>query len=301
MKVLLTGASGLVGSALQPALLAAGHEVLPLRRRASTGPGAAWDPEAGRIDLDGAGSIDGVVHLAGETVAQRWTASARRRIRDSRVAGTRLLCEALARRVERPRVLVCASATGYYGDTGDAWVEEGSPAGTGFLAEVTRDWEAAAEAARAAGIRVVHVRLGIVLSRRGGALAKMLPAFRLGVGGPVGSGRQWWSWIGLDDAVRVFVNALEQDTWRGAINAVAPAPVTSREFARVLGRVLHRPAFLPVPAFAVRIAFGQMGREALLAGARVRPAGLLRHGFAFAHADLESALRAALASRPGPA
>lgn len=298
MNILLTGASGLVGTALQARLTAAGHRVVPLRR----GGGAAqpsWDLAAGRIDLAPAGPLDAVVHLAGETVAQRWTSSARARIRDSRVTGTRLLAEALARLPAPPRVLVAASATGFYGSHGEAWVDEASPAGQGFLADVARAWEGAAEPARAAGVRVVHTRLGIVLSRRGGALAKMLPIFRLGLGGPVGHGRQYWSWVALEDVVSVLARALTAEDWRGPINVVAPAPVTSREFARVLGRVLRRPAFLPVPGLAVRAMFGEMGRETLLGGARVRPGFLLQRSFPFEYPDLEQALRAELSPGSG--
>ncbi|MFM1767891.1 MAG: hypothetical protein RJA22_420 [Verrucomicrobiota bacterium] len=293
MNILLTGASGLVGTALQAWLTGAGHRVVPLRR--GGGPGQpSWDLAAGRIDLAPAGRLDAVIHLAGETVAQRWTSAVRARIRDSRVTGTRLLAEALARMPERPRVLVCASATGFYGSRGEEWVDEASPAGRGFLSDVAQVWEAAADPARAAGIRVVHARLGIVLSRRGGALAKMLPIFRLGLGGPVGNGRQFWSWIALDDVVAVLARALTEEAWRGPINVVSPGPVTSREFARVLGRVLRRPAFLPVPGLAVRAMFGEMGRETLLGGVRVRPGVLLESGFRFEHPELEGALRGEL-------
>lgn len=298
MNILLTGASGLVGTALQTWLAGAGHRVVSLRRGGGAGQ-PSWDPAAGRIDLAPAGPLDAVIHLAGETVAQRWTAAARGRIRDSRVTGTRLVAEALARMPERPRVLVCASATGFYGSHGEEWVEEGSPAGRGFLAEVAQAWEGAADPARAAGLRVVHARLGIVLSRRGGALAKMLPIFRLGLGGPVGNGRQYWSWIALEDAVAVLARALTEESWRGPLNVVSPGPVTSREFARVLGRVLRRPAFLPVPGVAVRAMFGEMGRETLLGGVRVRPRVLLERGFPFAYPELEGALRGELGPGSG--
>lgn len=292
MNLLVTGASGLIGSAACVALAAAGHTVIPLRRNASQGP--TWNPTAGQINLTSAGTLDAILHLAGETVAQRWTTAARKRIRESRVEGTHLLCEALARLPQRPRALVCASAIGFYGDRGEEMLEESSAPGSGFLAEVTQAWETACAPAVAAGLRVVHLRFGIVLARQGGALAKMLPVFRLGLGGPVGSGRQYWSWIALDDAVAVLQRAVEDETWRGPINVVAPQAATNREFTATLSRVLRRPAVLPVPGIAVKFLCGEMGREMLLGSARVRPARLLATDFGFRFPNLEGALAEAL-------
>lgn len=299
MNVLVSGASGLVGSALVPRLVAGGHRVIELRR-SSAGAAVAqatWDVAAGRIDLSQASPLDAVVHLAGESIAQRWTPAAQARIRDSRVRGTRLLCEALAALPQPPRVFVSASATGFYGDRGDETLDEQSAPGTGFLADVCRDWEAAAEPAQERGLRVVHLRFGVVLAPKGGALAKMLPAFRLGLGGPVGTGRQWWSWIALDDLVGAISQALTDDKLRGPVNAVSPHSVTNREFARTLGRVLGRPSFMPLPVFAVKKLLGEMGREALLASARVRPAKLLESGFQFQFPELRAALEHLLAKK----
>ncbi|HZV02024.1 MAG TPA: TIGR01777 family oxidoreductase [Planctomycetota bacterium] len=287
----VTGASGFVGSALAPFLTAAGHRVTRLVR----GPGRdgiAWDPERGTIDGARLEGLDAVVHLAGHNIAAgRWTRARKRSILESRAKGTRLLAETLAKLDKPPRVLVSISAIGFYGDRGDAVVDESSAPGKGFLASVCREWESATEPARAHGIRVVTPRLGIVLGAAGGALARMLTPFLLGAGGPVGSGRQWMSWISLDDVLGVIGAALFDDRLQGAVNAVAPGAVDNREFSRVLGRVLRRPAFLPLPALAVRLLFGEMGRELLLASQRVRPAALDAAGFRFRHPDLESALR----------
>lgn len=295
MNILVTGASGFIGSALMARLENSGHRVMPLRRAAAGSvSGPTWDPDAGQVGLGAAGALDAVVHLAGETIAQRWTRAAKERIRASRVDATRLLCEALARLPHPPRVLVCASATGFYGDRGEAGPDERSDPGKGFLPEVCQAWEAAAEPARQRGIRVVHLRLGIVLARHGGALAKMLPAFRLGLGGRLGTGRQYWSWIALEDLLRVVELALRDERLSGPVNAVSPGPVTNAEFTKALARALRRPACLPVPAFAVNCLFGEMGREALLASARVRPARLLECGFEFRFPELAVALEYAL-------
>ncbi len=290
MNILVTGASGFIGRAVVSRLTQNGHRVLPLRRASAGGEaGPTWNPEIGQIRLDPAGPIDAVIHLAGESIAQRWTPAARARIRSSRVDATRLLSGALARLSQPPRVLVCASATGYYGNRSDEVLYEGSPAGTGFLPEVCRAWEAAAEPARQHGIRVVHLRLGIVLARHGGALAKMLPVFRIGLGGRLGSGRQYWSWISLEDLLRVVELALqEDDCLSGAVNAVSPAAATNADFTRGLARALRCPVSLPMPAFAVGLIFGDMGREALLASARVQPAHLLEGGFVFRFPELDA-------------
>jgi uncharacterized protein len=296
MNILLTGASGLLGTALLSRLRNNGHVVVPLRRAATPKQGEpTWNPASGQVDL-GAFPCDAVVHLAGENIAQRWTEEAKARIRTSRVEGTRLLSEALARAAQPPRVMVCASATGIYGDRGEQIVEEDSGSGTGFLAEVCQAWEAAAAPARQRGIRVVHLRLGIVLTRQGGALAKMLPAFRLGLGGRLGCGQQYWSWVFVEDVLGVVELALSDEGLNGAVNTVAPEAVTNAAFTTALARVLQRPAVLPVPAFVVRAAFGEMGQEALLASCRVQPTRLLQAGFKFRFPALEGALRHLLGS-----
>lgn len=299
MNVLLTGASGFIGSALTSRLSKSGHRVVSLRR-ASVGGEArpTWNPAVGQIQLEPAGALDAVVHLAGENIAQRWTTAAKQRIRASRVDATRLLCEALGRLPQPPRVLVCASATGFYGDRGDEVLDESSGPGTGFLPEVCQAWEASAGAARQRGIRVVHLRLGIVLARHGGALAKMLPVFRLGCGRRLGTGRQYWSWIALDDLLRVVERALQDERLSGAVNTVSPEPVTNADFTKALARALRRPAILPMPAFAVKLLFGEMGRAALLASARVRPTRLLEGGFEFRFPELDAVFKQELDQLP---
>ncbi len=293
MRVAVTGASGLIGSALVPALRAAGHEVTRLVRRApEAGDEASWSPEEGTIQQDALRDVDAVVNLAGVDIGQRWTAATKRAIRESRIDGTRLLAETVAGLERRPALLL-ASAVGYYGQRGDEELTEDSPPGEGFLAEVVRDWEAAADPARAAGARVVHFRQGIVLSRKGGALARMLRPFRLGVGGRVGSGSQWWSWVSLDDVVAAYLHALDHPL-DGAYNLSAPA-VRNREFVDALGRVLHRPTVFPLPAAAVKLAFGEMGEEMLLGGQRVVPARLTEAGFSLSYPVLDEALARALA------
>jgi uncharacterized protein (TIGR01777 family) len=290
MKVLISGATGLVGSALVPFLTTGGHEAARLSRRA--GPeDVAWDPVARELDAGALEGMDGVVHLAGENIAGRWTAARKERIRRSRIDGTRLLAERLASLDRKPRVLVCASAIGYYGDRGDEILREDSPAGSGFLAEVCREWEAAAEPARRAGIRVVHLRFGVILTSAGGALAQMLTPFRMGLGGRVGSGRQYLSWVSLDDAVGAIHHALTREGLHGPVNVVAPRPVTNLELTRTLGRVLSRPTLFPLPAFAARLVFGEMADALLLASARVVPERLQAAGYEFRHPDLEGALR----------
>jgi uncharacterized protein (TIGR01777 family) len=294
VRIAITGSSGLIGAALAAALDAAGHDLLYVVRRPPNGSAEVqWDPETGSIDgsLEG---VDAIVHLAGENIGQRWTDDVRRRVLDSRVRGTTLIAETAAGLASRP-VLICASATGFYGDRGDEIVDEDSVPGTGFLAEVVEAWEAAAEPARAAGLRTVHLRQGIVLAKNGGALARLLPPFKLGAGGRVGSGRQWWSWVSLDDTVAAYLFALEQPL-AGPVNVVAPGVVTNQEFVKALGRALHRPAFFPLPASAVKAAFGEMGEEMLLAGQRVAPTRLVAAGFPFGQPDIESGFASALAS-----
>ena len=293
MRVAVTGASGLIGSALVPALRAAGHDVLRLvRGEPRSVDEAAWDPTAGTIDEEALADVAAIVNLAGASIDQRWTAEAQRRIRDSRVDGTRLLAETVSRLDPRP-VLLLASAVGYYGQSGDEQLTEESAAGEGFLADVVREWEAAAEPARAAGGRVVHFRQGIVLAKGGGALKRMLLPFRLGVGGRVGSGSQWWSWISLDDVVAAYLHALEHPL-EGIYNLAAPGVVRNRDFVDALGRALHRPTVFPLPEFAVRLAFGEMGEEMLLGGQRALPARLADTRFPFAYPKIGDALERAL-------
>ena len=294
MRIAITGAGGLVGAALVPLLTTGGDAALRLvRREPAADDEAHWDPSGasagGRNPLDG---VDAVVHLAGESIAEgRWNDAKKARIRDSRVKGTDTVARLAAAAERPPRVLVCASAIGVYGNRGDEELTEASAAGDDFLAGVCRDWEAAAEPARAAGIRVVHLRFGVILSTKGGALAKMLPPFRLGGGGVLGSGRQWMSWVSLEDAIGAVRHALDDESASGPVNVVAPVPVTNREFTKTLGRVLGRPTVVPMPAFAARLMFGEMADALLLASQRVQPERLAAAGFEFRHPDLESALR----------
>lgn len=292
LRVLITGASGLIGGALTPFLQTGGHEVVRLVRRPPAVPDEiAWDPAAGRIDAGALEGFDAVIHLTGENIgAGRWTAARRRSIRASRVDSTGLLCKALAGLERPPAVLVSASAVGYYGDV-DGTVDESAPAGDGFLAEVTAAWERAADPARAAGIRVAHARLGPVLSPRAGMLQRLLPVFRAGAGGVVGSGRQPISWIGLDDAIGVLHFLVSNGQARGAFNAVAPRAAANREFTRTLAGVLRRPAFAPVPGIAIRALFGEMGDELILRGQDVVPARLTELGFSWLEPALDGALR----------
>ncbi|MGE3173866.1 MAG: TIGR01777 family oxidoreductase [Planctomycetota bacterium] len=296
--IAITGASGFVGTALAESLRAAGHTVLRFTRPGSAGSAGTgridWDPATGAIDRDAAAAVDAVVHLAGANVAAgRWTAARKRAIQDSRGPATERLCRSLAA-LPRPPVLLSASATGIYGDRGDEPLVEDSAPGRGFLAEVAAAWERGTAPLEQQGARVVHLRIGVVLGPGGGALAKMLPAFRLGLGGRLGGGRQFMSWIALDDLLGAIAFLLQRDDARGPVLCVAPQPVTNREFTRELGRALRRPALLPVPAFALRLLFGQMADEALLASQRAMPGRLLQLGYAFRHPELASALRAAL-------
>ena len=301
MKVIVTGATGLVGRALIRSLLSDGHEVTRLVRGEAQGfraPGTKavhWEPEKGVVNAQELEGHDAVVHLAGEALAgERWDEEKKRRIRESRVKGTHLLAETLAGLKEKPSVLVSASATGFYGDRGDVVLREESASGEGFLSEVCREWEKATLAASQAGIRVVHLRIGFVLSADGGGLPQMLTPFKLGVGGRVGSGQQYISWITLDDLVRIIRRALEDEHLRGPVNAVAPNALTNEEFTKALGHVLGRPTFLPLPAFAARLAFGEMADAILLSSTRVEPARLEEAGYEFSHPEIEEALRHAL-------
>ncbi|MFH0879163.1 MAG: TIGR01777 family oxidoreductase [Lentisphaerota bacterium] len=292
MKIAVSGSSGFIGSALLPELVAEGHQVLRLAR--TTGPAPAstvrWNPVTGMVDRKQFEGVEAVIHLAGAPVACTWTPASKALIRDSRVLGTRQLVENLVGLSSRPRVLLCASAIGYYGNRGHQLLNENSPAGSGFLAEVCAEWEGVTELAATAGIRVVRMRLGAVLSPYGGILRRMLPIFRWGLGGPVGDGRQFMSWISMKDTIKAIQFLLGKDSIRGPVNLVSPQPVTNREFSKTLGRALSRPAFFPFPAFAVNLFFGEMGRELLLSSAQVEPNRLKEAGFVFQHPVLGHAL-----------
>ncbi len=292
MKVVVSGSTGLIGSALVTFLRAQGLEVSRLVRvREDTEDAVWWDPVAEEIEQTKLEGLDAVVHLAGENIAGRWTADKKRRIRESRLQGTRFLRNTLTQLEKPPHVFVSASAIGYYGDRGDEVLTEESEPGTGFLADVCREWEATTVPATQKGMRVVNPRFGVVLSARGGALAKMLPAFKLGVGGVVGSGRQYWSWIALDDAVGAVHHILKTESLKGPVNVCSPNSVTNREFTQILAEVLGRPAILPMPGLAARLALGEMANALLLASARVQPTKLLNSGYEFRYPDLKSALR----------
>lgn len=296
-KVVVTGASGLVGSALVPALRAHGFEVIRLVRRGTDAPDEVrWDPSKGTIDAEGLEGISGAVHLAGENVASdRWTEEKKSRIRESRVQGTELLAKTLAELTPKPRFLISASAVGYYGDRGAEPLDEHAGPGSGFLASVCEQWEAATRSAGESGIRVVHARIGIVLAAEGGALAKMKTPFLLGVGGRIGDGSQYMSWITLEDLVSAFVFAALRDGLRGPVNFVSPDPVRNDTFTDCLGKVLRRPTVFPVPKFAIRLAMGsEMANEMLLASARVIPTALQSEGFAWNHTTLRPALESVL-------
>jgi len=297
VKILLSGSSGFLGRSLAPHLADGGHEPRRLLRsnQGGTAGDLVWDPDAGRIDAAAGESFDAVIHLGGENIAAgRWTRRRKQRLRNSRVNSTRFLAMTLSRLKRPPRVFACASGIGFYGDRGDELLTEDSPAGSGFMAELCRQWEQACQPAADRGIRVVHLRFGVILGRGGGALEKMLPAFRCGLGGRLGNGRQYWSWISLQDACRAVEHCLLNETLNGPVNCVSPQPVTNREFSRALARALRRPAILPIPAFALCLALGEMAEAALLASARVTPRKLLDSGFEFTHPDLPAALATAV-------
>jgi uncharacterized protein (TIGR01777 family) len=290
IHVAITGASGLLGSTLVAALRAGGHRVTRIVRGVPAAGDVAWDPAAGRLDPAALTGVDAVVHLAGENIGARWTPARKRRILESRRDGTRLIAETMARCARPPATLVSVSAVGVYGDRGDEILTETSPPGEGFLPEVGQAWEDATRPAEAAGIRVVRPRLGVVITPRGSILQRMLPPFRLGIGGRLGSGAQWLSWISIDDVVGVLHRALFDGTMHGALNAVAPTPVRNRELTEILARLLHRPALIPVPAAALRLLFGEMGEQAILGSTRAVPERLSGLGYRFRHPTIESAV-----------
>jgi len=302
MKIAVTGSHGLIGSALIPQLSSAGHTVTRIVRGPARAGEVSWDPAAASLDAAALAGTDAVVHLAGVGIAdKRWNDSHRRAVTQSRVDGTRLIAQTLAKVDPRPSVLLSGSAIGFYGDRGAAELDEASASGTGFLADVCRQWEQATAPAEDAGIRVVHLRSGVVLTPAGGALAKQLPLFRLGIGGRLGSGRQYVSWISLDDEVGAIQLALSTEALRGPVNLTAPQPVTNAELASAIGHALGRPAVVPVPSFALRIALGpQMATEMLLGGARVMPRALQRAGYRFEHPEVTGALTALLPRRQHP-
>ncbi len=294
MKVLITGATGMVGSELGKTLKKRGDTVLELRRNRSSlsSNSAFWNPGTGEIDAAALEGIDAAVHLAGENISEgRWTDEKKKRIVDSRVKGTTLLSETLAGLNDMPRVLISASAIGYYGNRGAELVNEASKPGNDFLADVCAQWEQSTTAAREAGIRVVNIRIGIVLSTKGGALAKILLPFKMGVGGKVGDGDQYMSWIALDDLISAILFIIDTDAIQGPVNMVSPNPVTNAEFTKSLGKALSRPAILPAPAFALRLVFGEMADALLLSGARVDPAKLKASNYAFKYPQLDAALK----------
>jgi hypothetical protein len=296
MRIVVSGASGLIGTALVPALRGDGHEVVRLVRRQPSGPDEVrWDPAAHSLDPAVLSTVDAVVHLSGAGVGEkRWSEPFKRTIRDSRVDSTATIAAAMAAAEPRPRVLLAASAVGWYGNSGDREVDESEPAGTGFMADVCRAWEGATGAAEEVGARVVHLRTGLVCSPRGGLLGPMVPLFKLGVGGRLGSGRQYTPWISLRDEIGAIRFLLTADDVRGPVNLTGPEPVTNAEFTKALGRVLDRPAVLPVPRFALRIVTGSFADEGILTGQRAMPTVLLKHGYRFLDQDVTSALRWAL-------
>ena len=293
-KVLVSGASGLIGSALCTSLSATGYQVTRLVRSAQSAEvEIAWHPDT-LLSSQSVSGFDAVVHLAGESIVGPWTDEKKAAIRYSRVAGTKTLAKALAEARQRPSVFISASAIGYYGDRGQETLREDSPVGRGFLADVCREWEFATNSAADAGIRTAQTRFGVVLSAAGGALAKMLPPFRFGLGGNIGNGRQWWSWIDLQDVVGAIEHVIKSNTLHGPVNIVSPNPVTNAEFTKTLASVLSRPAVFPMPAFVARLTLGPMADELLLASQRVEPAKLIASGYAFKQPNLRQSLQAIL-------
>ena len=292
MRIAIAGASGLVGSALMPELESDGHEIVRLVRDTPKAGEIEWHPNQDEIDPAMIDGFEAIINLAGESIAEgRWTEEKKKRIRDSRVNGTHLLSEAIAKLVTKPRVFLCASATGIYGDRGDEILDEQSESGGGFLAGVCREWEKACDPAVKAGVRVVNLRFGPILARAGGMLEKMLTPFKMGLGGKVGSGRQYISWVALDDVIAAIRLALNEGSIRGPLNIVSPKPVTNEQFTRALGEALSRPTVMSMPAFAARLAFGEMADEMLLVSQRVMPKRLTSAGFSFAYPALHSALQ----------
>jgi uncharacterized protein (TIGR01777 family) len=290
VRILISGASGPIGAALVPFLQTREHMVKRLVRTSATGQDQIlWDPTR-PLPPDSVSGFDAVIHLAGESIVGRWTAGKKQRIRDSRTQGTGHLAQALVEAPQRPRVFISASAIGYYGDRGDEILREDSPSGGGFAAEICRQWEAATQPARKAGMRTAQMRFGVVMSADGGALPKMLPPFRLGLGGRLGTGHQWWSWVAVQDAVGAIDHVLNHDALQGPVNTVAPNPVSNAEFSKTLASILSRPDLFPMPAVAVRLVFGQMGTELFLASQRVEPAKLIGSGYQFRYPDLRQTL-----------
>ena len=298
MNILLTGSTGLIGRALCDHLRTQGHNIFPLYRNPDTEKQHYWFPDEGRIHLDEHIKLDAVIHLAGENIADsRWNQKKKERILDSRINGTRLLTEALARLKHKPGLLISASAIGFYGDTCDNIVDENSQRGTGFLGDIATQWEASAQPAKDADIRTIHIRTGIVLSADGGALKKMLPPFKMGLGGIVGNGRQYMSWISIRDVVQIISTMLSDEDMSGPYNLVAPKPVTNAEFTKSLGHALHRPTIFPMPAPVARTLFGEMADHLLLSSSRVVPARLNDIGYKFIDGDLDLALSRLLENR----
>ncbi len=292
MKVAITGSSGLIGSSLVSFLSKKSVTVSKILRENPRDYDISWKPEGGEWDSSFAGGIDGIVHLAGENIASgKWTRKKKEKIRNSRIEGTRRLCEHILKLPNPPSVFVCASAIGFYGDRGMEFLNEGSPRGSGFLPDVCVGWEEATESVSKAGIRVVNVRFGIVLSKDGGALAKMLTPFKMGMGGKIGSGTQYMSWVAMDDVTDAIYHTLVTDSLKGPVNVTAPNPVTNKEFTNTLGKVLNRPAVMPMPAFAARLAFGKMANDLLLASIKVAPKRLSDSGYEFQYTELEPALK----------
>ncbi len=292
MRIIVGGASGLIGTSLVPQLGASGHDVRRLVRGVAQGGDVSWDPLAGKLDAQSLNGCDALVHLSGEGVASgRWTEAKKRAIRDSRVISTRLLASAITSIERPPKVWLCASAIGWYGSRGDTILDEDSGPGDGFLAGVCKEWEESTVPARDAGVRVVNLRFGVVMSADGGAFRQMMTAFKAGVGGVIGDGKQYISWIAIDDAVNGVLHALDNPFLSGPVNISGPKPVTNRTLTKVLGQVLRRPTIFPMPAFMARLAFGEMADEMFLASARVRPKRLEESGFVFAQPDLEAAVR----------